>query len=62
MNKYVEIKSIREELLLTQAEFAKLMGVSKQTVSCWENGRQGVSFAKLRKLREILNVYRKNKD
>lgn len=34
-----EIKSIRERLDLSQAEFAELLGVSKRTLQEWEQGR-----------------------
>ena len=34
----VEIKSIRNELKLTQVAFAELVGVSTKTVEAWEKG------------------------
>lgn len=34
-----EIKSIREKMDLSQAEFAELLGVSKRTLQEWEQGR-----------------------
>jgi len=34
-----EIKSIRERMDLSQAEFAELLGVSKRTLQEWEQGR-----------------------
>jgi len=34
-----EIKSIREEMDLSQSEFAELIGVSKRTLQEWEQGR-----------------------
>ena len=37
--KGIEIKKIREELKITQANFAELMGVSIKTVEAWETGR-----------------------
>ena len=37
--KGVQIKRIREELKITQANFAELMGVSVKTVEAWETGR-----------------------
>ena len=33
-----EIKRIRESLLLTQEEFTQKLGVTRPTVSWWENG------------------------
>ena len=35
-----KIKYAREQLGLTQAEFGKLVGVSKQAVCDWEKGRR----------------------
>jgi DNA-binding XRE family transcriptional regulator len=32
------VKKLREKLILTQDEFAKLLGVNYTTVSRWENG------------------------
>jgi len=34
-----EIKNIREQLDLSQAEFAEMLGVSKRTLQEWEQGR-----------------------
>ncbi|MCQ2481741.1 MAG: helix-turn-helix domain-containing protein, partial [Clostridia bacterium] len=42
MNQYITgsaIKARREELKITQSEFAQLLGVSDKTVSKWETGR-----------------------
>jgi len=36
----VEIKKLREEVGLSQAEFALLIGVSKRTLENWEQGRR----------------------
>ena len=35
----MNIKAIREELMLTQSEFAELVGVTFHTVSNWERGK-----------------------
>jgi transcriptional regulator with XRE-family HTH domain len=32
------IRRLREERLLTQAEFSSLVGVTRETISTWENG------------------------
>lgn len=34
----VEIKSVRENLKMTQVIFAQILGVSKKTVEAWEAG------------------------
>jgi len=36
----VEIKKLREEVGLSQSEFALLIGVSKRTLENWEQGRR----------------------
>jgi putative transcriptional regulator len=35
-----EVKAIREQTGLSQAEFARLIGVSKRTLENWEQGRR----------------------
>lgn len=35
----MNIKAIREQLMLTQIEFAELIGVTFQTISNWETGK-----------------------
>ena len=39
MNFAEEIKRLRTERKLTQAQMAELLHVSRQTISSWENGR-----------------------
>ena len=36
----IDVKAIRERISLTQAEFAKLFGLSKRTLEHWEHGRR----------------------
>jgi len=36
----VDVKAIREKIALSQAEFAKLFGLSKRTLEHWEHGRR----------------------
>ena len=38
-----EIKNVREQLKLTQREFADFVGVSKPTVERWESGKEQVN-------------------
>ena len=40
-------------MLLTQEEFAKLLGVSRQTVYFWESGKCEISKDNLEKIKEI---------
>ncbi len=44
------IKRIREELEMTQTEFGLIFGVTKNTVSGWENTHDTMPFNKLIKL------------
>ena len=48
-----KIREIREKMLLTQEEFAKLLGVSRQTVYFWESGKCEISKDNLEKIKEI---------
>lgn len=50
------LKAIRTRALLTQKELAEQVGVSWQTVSEWESGRQQPRMLHLRKLCEVLRV------
>ena len=36
----IDVKAIREKIALSQAEFAKLFGLSKRTLEHWEHGRR----------------------
>ncbi len=49
------LKDLREEALLSQAELAKLLGVSRQAVWDWEHGESSPSPANRRKLVEVLH-------
>ena len=46
----MDIKTIRNQLCLTQTEFAKLLGVSMQSISNWECGKSEISIKCKRKL------------
>ncbi len=47
------IKKLRRKLLLTQNEFAELLGVKLVTVSRWESGKFEPTMRVKRKLREL---------
>ena len=49
----VAIKKLRKKLLLTQNEFAELLGVKLVTVSRWESGKFEPTMRVKRKLREL---------
>lgn len=47
------IVKLRNEMLLTQTEFANLLGVSFATVNRWENNRFEPSMKVKRKIKEL---------
>lgn len=47
------IRKLRRKLLLTQNEFAELLGVKLVTVSRWESGKFEPTMRVKRKLREL---------
>ncbi len=50
------LKQIREEKKVGQSELAQKIGVSKQLLSGFENGRSGISNEVLKKISEVLDV------
>ena len=46
----------RHEAVLTQERLAELVGVSKQTVGSWEQGRSYPTFTHVAKLQEVLDA------
>lgn len=50
------LKEIRTEKHLTQADIAKLLNVSGNTIYAWETDKQEPSMATLLKLSEVLEV------
>ena len=53
MNYKEKIKELRKKLLLTQTEFADLLGVSLASVARWELGENEPTMKIKRKLREL---------
>ncbi len=53
MNYAKLIKKLREKLILTQTEFAKILGVSFTTVSRWEKGVHVPTMKVKRKIVEL---------
>lgn len=53
---YKNIRNIRLENNLTQEELAKLIGVSRSTISAWENNKTEADFSTLQKLRDFFDV------
>ena len=48
------IKKLRTKMLLTQTEFAELLGVSFESVNRWENGKNEPTMKIKRKISELL--------
>ena len=51
-----KIESIRKERGILQEEFAKAMGVSRQTISSLENGRYNPSILLARKIAKFFGM------
>lgn len=49
----MNIKKLRDDLILTQLELAKLVGVSKTSISLWESTDREISFKHKRKIKEL---------
>ncbi len=50
------IKALRKKSSLTQEEFAKLIGVSKETVCRWEKGRSAIRQSTLQTITSVFNL------
>ena len=50
------LKNIRLDNNLTQDDFAEKLGVTRQTVSSWENGRSYPDIENTVKISEIFNI------
>lgn len=50
------IRHLRQNLRLSQAEFAEKMGVTKETVSRWESGRSFIRRNNIEKIRAVFGV------
>ena len=51
-----QLKFLREDEGLSQNDFAKLLNISKQTVSAWERGTQETDYETLIKIALFFNV------
>ena len=47
------IKQIRDTLLITQVELAKMLGVSFATINRWEKGHHQPTITQKRKIKEF---------
>ena len=57
MNYSEAIKELRKKLILTQAEFALLLGVSFQSINRWERGKHEPTIKVKRKLAIYFKEY-----
>ena len=51
-----KIKYLRQELGITQKDFAQKVGVSRQTINALENGKYNPSLLIAHKITKILNM------
>lgn len=51
-----KIKRLREDLSLTQAEFAEMVGTSAKTVSRWEQPNSSVPYTAQKKILKAFNL------
>lgn len=52
------IKNLRKKMILTQTEFAKMLGVSFGTVNRWESGKYEPTTKLKRKLQPYFEKYK----
>ena len=52
------IKNLRKKMILTQREFAKMLGVSFGTVNRWESGKYEPTTKLKRKLQPYFEKYK----
>jgi len=57
MNYAVLIRQLREKMILSQTEFAEILGVSNVTVSRWETGKSFPTIKLKRKLHDLFLKY-----
>ena len=53
-----DIRSIRNDLQITQTTFSRILGVSKKTVEAWESGHNKPAGSSLR----LIQVFQSNPD
>lgn len=51
----INLKNIREQKGITQAQLAEMIGVTQGAVSAWETGRWEPTLATIRKASNVLN-------
>lgn len=58
MNWALIVKKLRKKLILSQTEFAELLGISFETINRWENGKYEPT---IKMKRELTKLCKKNK-
>ena len=48
-----KVKALRQKMLMSQEEFAKLLGVAFSTLNLWENGKTTPNYKGQRVVREL---------
>lgn len=57
-----KIKYIRQNLFLSQEDFAKELGVAFSTINRWENGKTKPNYRKQKALHELCKKHKINVD
>lgn len=52
-----KVKILRHKLLMSQEEFAKLLGVAFSTLNLWENGKTTPNFKGQRAIKELCEIH-----
>lgn len=60
MNYQKLVKQLRDEMILTQEEFAEILGVSFASISRWENGRYEPTIKVKRKIVQLCREHKVN--
>lgn len=55
----IDIKQIREELGISKYHFAKMVGVSWNTLHLWERGVYKPKMVHMEKILDVLNQYQR---
>ena len=55
-----EIKSLRNKMILSQTDFAKLLGVTFKSVNRYENGKSNPTIRVRKKLNQLMKKYGDN--
>ncbi|MCT4544595.1 MAG: helix-turn-helix domain-containing protein [Vallitalea sp.] len=51
-----KIREVRQSRGLFQSDMAKILGISQPCYSCYESGKKSISFGKLKKICQVLDI------